>query len=60
MKKDAKANVPQTAAQMLNEELKDPSSVQGYHVPREPALMGWTAGCPLSLWTTWPLSLLTT
>ena len=29
MKKDAKANVPQTAAQTLNEELKDPSSVQG-------------------------------
>ena len=29
---DAKAITPQTAALMLNEELKDPSSVQSYHV----------------------------
>ena len=48
---DAKATAPQTAAPMSNEELKNPSSVQSYHVPCEPALMGLTAGCPLSLWT---------
>ena len=42
---DAKATAPQTAAQTLNEELKDPSSVQSFHVPCEPALMGLTAGC---------------
>ena len=48
---DAKGTVPQTAAQTLNEELTDPSSVQSYHVPSEPALIGLTAGCPLSLWT---------
>ena len=29
---DAKAITPQTAALMLNEELKDPSSMQSYHV----------------------------
>ena len=32
--------------------LADPSRVQSYHVPCEPALMGLTAGCPLSSWTT--------
>ena len=42
---DAKATAPQTAAQTLNEELKDPSSVQSFHLPCEPALMGLTAGC---------------
>ena len=45
---DAKWTAPQTTAQMLNEELSDPSSVQIYHVPCEPALIGLTAGCPLS------------
>ena len=30
--------------------------VESYHVPCKPALMGLTAGCPLSLWTAWPLS----
>ena len=29
---DAKAITPQTAALMLNDELKDPSSMQSYHV----------------------------
>ena len=48
---------PQTATQMLNEELQDPSYVQSYHIPCEPALMGLTTGCPLSSWATWPLSL---
>ena len=47
-KQDVKATAPQTAAQTLNEELKDSSSVQSYHVPCEPALMGMNAGCPLS------------
>ena len=41
---DAKVSTPQTAAQMLYE---DPSSVQSYHIPCEPALMALTAGCPL-------------
>ena len=39
---DAKWTAPQTTAQMLNEELADPSSVQSYHVPCEPSLMGLT------------------
>ena len=39
---------PQTATQTLNKELKDPSSVQSYHVPRERTLMELTVGCPLS------------
>ena len=30
---DAKGTTPQTAAQTLSEELKDPSTVQSYHVP---------------------------
>ena len=34
--------------------------VESYHVPCKPALMGLTAGCPLSLWTAWPLSSWTT
>ena len=42
---------PQTTAQILKEELTDPSSVQSYHIPCELALMGLTAGCPLSSWT---------
>ena len=42
---------PQTIAQTLKEELTDPSSVQSYHIPCELALMGLTAGCPLSSWT---------
>ena len=46
---DAKRTAPQTAAQTLNEELKDPSSIQSYLVPCEPALMGLTSGYPLSL-----------
>ena len=46
---------PQTAAQTLNKELKDPSSVQSYHVPCERTLMELTAGCLLSSWTAWPL-----
>ena len=54
-----KWTTPQTTAQTLNEELVEPSSVQSYHIPCEPALMGLTAGCPLSSWVTWPLSLLT-
>ena len=54
-----KWTTPQTTAQTLNEELVEPSSVQSYHIPCEPALMGLTAGCPLSSWATWPLSLLT-
>ena len=32
---------------MLDEGLTDPSSVQSYHVPCEPALMGLAAGRPL-------------
>ena len=51
-KQEAKATAPQTAAQTLNEELKDSSSVQSYHVPCDPALTGLNAGCPLSSWTT--------
>ena len=41
---------PQITAQILDKELTDPSSVQNYHihVPCEPALMGLTAGYPLS------------
>jgi len=35
---------------MLNEPLSDRSNVQSYHIPCEPALMGLTAGSPLSLW----------
>ena len=46
--KDAKWTAPQTTAQTLDEELADPSRVQSYHKPCEPALMGLTAGCPLS------------
>ena len=49
---DPKTTTPQTATQMLNKELEDPSCVQSYHVPYEPALMGLTTGHPLSLWTT--------
>ena len=45
---EAKWTAPQTTAQTLKEELTDPSSVQSYHVPCEPALMGLTAGCPLT------------
>ena len=41
---------PQTTAQTLEEELADPSRVQSYHKPCVPALMGLTAGCPLSSW----------
>ena len=48
---DAKTTATQTATQTLNEELEDPSCVQTYHVPCEPALMGLTAGRPLSSWT---------
>ena len=47
----AKGTAPQTTAQTLKEELADPSSVQSYHITCEPALMGLTAGCPLSSWT---------
>jgi len=47
---DVKSTAPQTTAQMLDEELADPSHVQSYHKPCEPALMGLTAGCPLSSW----------
>ena len=36
-----KATAPQTAAQTLNKELKDPSSVQSYHTPCEPALISY-------------------
>ena len=39
---DAKWTAPQTTAQTLDEELADPSSVQSYHVPCEPSLMGLT------------------
>ena len=64
---DAKWTAPQTTAQTLAEELADPSRVQSYHKPGEPALMGLTAGWPLrssaagllSLWTAWPLNLWT-
>ena len=64
---DAKWTAPQTTAQTLDEELADPSRVQSYHKPCEPALMGLTTGCPLrswaarplSLWTAWPLYLWT-
>ena len=49
MGEDSKATAPQTTAQTLNEELKDPGSVQSNHVPCEPALMGLSAGCPLSV-----------
>ena len=48
---DAKGNAPQAAAQTLNKELKDPSTIQSFHMPCEPALMGLTTGCPLSSWT---------
>ena len=48
---DTKTTAPQTATQTLNEELEDPSCVQSYHVPCEPALMGLTAGHLLSSWT---------
>ena len=41
---DAKRTAPQTTAQTLNEELKDPSSIQSYLVPCVPALTGLTAG----------------
>ena len=54
---DAKAIIPQTAALMLNEELKDPSSVQSYHVQWACTYMGLIAGWS---WTTWPLSSWTT
>ena len=57
---DANWTTPQTTAQTLNEELADPSSVQIYFVPCEPALMGLTVGCPLSSWAARPLSLWTT
>ena len=40
----------QTTAQTLDEQLADPSHVQSYHTPCEPALMGLTAGCPLRSW----------
>ena len=50
--RDANGTTQQTAAQMLNKELKDHSSVQSYHVPCKPTLMGLTAGCPLSSWST--------
>ena len=58
---DAKAITPQTAALMLNEELKDPSSVQSYHVRWACTYMGLIAGCSwttklLSLWNGWLLS----
>ena len=56
---DAKWTAPQTTAQMLDEELADPSRVQSYHKPCEPALMGLTPGCPLRLWAAWPLNLWT-
>ena len=56
---DAKWTAPQTTAQTLDEELADPSCVQSYHKPCEPALMGLTTGCPLSSWAAWPLSLWT-
>ena len=36
---DTKTTTPKTATQMLNEELKDPSSVQSYRIPCETALM---------------------
>ena len=54
---DSKATAPQTAAQTLNEELKDPGSVQNNHAPCDHALMGLSAGCPLSIRIAWPLSL---
>ena len=57
---DANWTTPQTTAQTLNEELADPSSVQIYFVPCEPALMRLTVGCPLSSWAARPLSLWTT
>ena len=58
---DAKAITPQTATLMLNEELKDPSSVQSYHVRWACTYMGLIAGCSwttklLSLWNGWLLS----
>ena len=68
---DAKAITPQTTALMLNEELKDPSSVQSATMYGEPALVwdwlldaygpidralsSWTTKL-LSLWNGWPLS----
>ena len=55
--KDAKWTAPQTTAQTFNEELADPSRVQSYHKPCQPAPL--TAGCPLSSWATWLLSLWT-
>ena len=48
---DTKTTAPQTSTKTLNDELKDPSCVQSYHVPCERALMGLTAGRPLSSWT---------
>ena len=56
---DAKWTAPQTTAQTLDKELADPSRVQSYHEPCEPALMGLTAGSLLSSWAAWPLSLWT-
>ena len=46
---DANGTTPQTAAQTLNEELKDPSTVQSYHVPCEPALIGIDHWMPTKL-----------
>ena len=47
---DSKLTAPQTTAQTLDEELADASCVQSYYKPYEPALMGLTAGSPLSSW----------
>ena len=41
---------PQTTVQTVDEELTDPSCIQSYHKPCEPALMGLTAGSMLSSW----------
>ena len=51
---DTKWTALQSTAQMSEEELADPSSVQSYQVPCEPAVMGLTAGCPLNSWAAWP------
>ena len=48
---DAKAITPQTAALMVNEELKDPSSMQSFHVCWACTYMALIAGC---LWTIFP------
>jgi len=42
-----------------DDKLSDQRNVQSYHVPCEPALMGLTAGFPLSLWAASALSLQT-